>query len=740
MDKIRQLLRGWMVVCLLAGLQAGAQPALARAPATNSRQTTGMETSHASVQLEQAIPDTFEPVAENDLFQLYLDKTTLAFKVVDRRSGYVWSSNLDEKLPEDRLNKAWTAFARSGVSIDYIDQAAVSKRVSITNSNTSIQVTNINQGVRVSLTFIDQMISMEIILKLEPQGISVEVPSASIREESPDYKLGVLNLYPFFGATRADSVPGYMFIPDGPGSLIPFAATTKATNMFYGKYYGADLGMITTLPYDAEVNRPGKISIPVIGMVHGEKQNAYICIVEKGAAYGEIQAHPSGVITNFNFIYNAFTYNQSYFQATNRSGDGVTILQHDTNAFDVKLQYRFLTGEDSDYVGMARSYQQYLVDQGVLAKIADPDNRIGIKLEFLGGDKQKVLVWNQFIKMTTISQMVDILDELELGNAQVVYYGWQPLGASSMPPTSLRLERGLGSLDELRALIDKIHAGGGDFQLYLDPQAALMGESGYSERSDLAMSITNANLLGYNRAKLNYYLNLNALSARYSSLSRQVVSQLEAGLALDGFGSMLYSDFKNRHFLNREEAILKYQDLLDQNRVSTSFYKPNDYMFGFMKDYYDMPLTTSGYIYMTEAVPFLQIVLSGYIPFYGPAINFSANPQLDLLRQADFDVYPSYFLTNEVTAKILETSSDWIYTSSYAQWGQSIRQTYAWLDNLLGPVEGQEIVARQLLAAGVSATTYANGKQIIVNYNDTPFIQAGLRVESQDAVIREVQP
>jgi hypothetical protein len=111
-----------------------------------------------------------------------------------------------------------------------------------------------------------------------------------------------------------------------------------------------------------------------------------------------------------------------------------------------------------------------------------------------------------------------------------------------------------------------------------------------------------------------------------------------------------------------------------------------------------------------------------------------------LLRQVDFGVYPSFFLTNDVTAKILNTSSNWIYTSSYSQWGQEIKQTYQWMNNLLGPVKGQEIVARQVLKDGVVATTYANGKQIIVNYNDTPFTTSGVVVNSKDAVIREVVP
>jgi hypothetical protein len=588
--------------------------------------------------------------------------------------------------------------------------------------------------------FIDYSITIGVIVKLEANGVSVDVPFESIKEESPDFKLGELYVYPFFGATRADSIPGYMFIPDGSGSLIRFGSVTKATNMFYGRYYGSDLGMITTLPYDRAINRPYKISIPVIGMVHGEKQNAFVCIVEKGASYGEIQAHPSGIITNFNFLYNAFVYNESFFQATNRSGAGVTVLQPKTNTFDVKIHYRFLIKNDSDYVGMAKSYQQYLVEKGVLKNNSNPNSNIGIKLEFLGGEKEEVLLWYRSITMTTVGQMTNILNDLDIKNPDVIYYGWQPLGASSMPPKSLRLDSSLGNLDQLRSLTEKIAAGGGNLYLYLDPQAALEGESGYSPRNDLAMSITDSNLQGYNRNKVNYYLNFDALSKRYSTLSEKILSDIKGGLALDGIGSVLYSDFKNNHFLNREDAITKYQNWLTKNTGNISFYIPNDYMFGYMKAYYDMPLTDSGYIYTTDAVPFLQIVLAGYIPYYGPPLNFSSNLQDDLLRQVDFGVYPSFFLTNDVTAKILNTSSNWIYTSSYSQWGQEIKQTYQWMNNLLGPVKGQEIVARQVLKDGVVATTYANGKQIIVNYNDTPFTTSGVVVNSKDAVIREVVP
>ena len=122
-----------------------------------------------------------------------------------------------------------------------------------------------------------------------------------------------------------------------------------------------------------------------------------------------------------------------------------------------------------------------------------------------------------------------------------------------------------------------------------------------------------------------------------------------------------------------------------------------------------MPLGDNGYIYTSDAVPFLPIVLAGYVPYYGTALNFSSNPQDDLLRHVEYGIYPSYFLTHEATASMLNTPSTWIYTSSYAQWGEEIRRTYQWMNALLAPVRGQEIVAHQELAEGVFATTYANG-------------------------------
>jgi hypothetical protein len=681
----------------------------------------------------------FALMAENETFALYADAASLAFQVEDKRSGYIWNSNLTEVTEEDDLNRTWTAFATSGISIDALDAKAVDERASITRDEHTVDFRPTSTGFEAIVTFTELSISLGVRVQLEATGVHVEVPFQSIAETG-EYKLGRIYLYPFLGATREADVRGYMFIPDGAGSLVRFAETTKARNMFYGRYYGDDLGMLGEVEYDPTIIRPHTLSLPVSGMVHGEGENAYLTVIERGAPYGELQLHPAGVTTRFNFLYTAFIYNQSYFQATNKAGAGVTTIQPSTNNFDIGIHYRFLTGAESDYVGLARSYQQYLIERGQLPNAVTPASDIGIRLEFLGAEKEPILLWQRLIPMTTVSQMADVLAALDVRHPEVIYYGWQPNGASAMPPRSLRLERRLGSLSQLRDLAQTVAAEGGYLSLYFDPQGAIIDEGGYSARNDLARAITSENLFGGNRGKPYFYLKFPAVSERYGDLADTAFAEPNLGLAVDGLSNILYSDFRRDSLLGRDDAAESYQALLAAHPGRTGFYLPNDYVFSQMRAYYDIPVTDSGYIYTSETVPFLEIVLAGYVPTYGPPLNFSADTQTDLLRHVDFNVYPSYFLSHEPTSKIIYTRSGWIYSSAINQWEAEIERAYAWLNNLLGPVQGQPIVARAILAEDVFATTYANGRQIIVNYGLRPFQDGATVVNGRDAILREVQP
>ncbi|MCS6827545.1 MAG: hypothetical protein NZ553_13100, partial [Caldilinea sp.] len=147
----------------------------------------GRATAAPSAQIEE-IPVSYRPVAENEQFRLFVDFDTLAFKLLDKRSGYLWHSGLDELQEGDRLNRAWQAFARSGVSIEYLDARAINRRISLTNSEHTLEVTPLDHGVSAQMTFLEFGISLRLLLQLEADGVRVEVPADSIREEKPEFK------------------------------------------------------------------------------------------------------------------------------------------------------------------------------------------------------------------------------------------------------------------------------------------------------------------------------------------------------------------------------------------------------------------------------------------------------------------------------------------------------------------------------------------------------------------------
>ncbi|MCX7861330.1 MAG: DUF5696 domain-containing protein, partial [Chloroflexus sp.] len=213
-------------------------------------------------------------------------------------------------------------------------------------------------------------------------------------------------------------------------------------------------------------------------------------------------------------------------------------MQPQTNAFDIVQHYRFLTGADADYVGLARAYQTFGVEKGFLRPMTVTSGDMPLRLEFLGAEREKLLFWYRAIPMTTVEQMRAILEALPVRRVEVVYYGWQPGGAAAQTPLRPQLERTLGDLKALEALAETLTLRGGTLSLYFDPQVGVVDEGGYT-RSEVAMAITRATLGGYHRGVRKVYLTVESVQRRLKTLS---AAAREHGLevAVDGVSFRLY--------------------------------------------------------------------------------------------------------------------------------------------------------------------------------------------------------
>ena len=117
----------------------------------NSAVLSGLPTT---MQLQMADTDGKAPIrelaesdvlaAENGKLRLYVNRTTANIKVVNRETGYVWSSTVEGEEELSTLSKSWKQFAKSIVVGDFIAATSGSvKRMSMADSGDGAPVSQI---------------------------------------------------------------------------------------------------------------------------------------------------------------------------------------------------------------------------------------------------------------------------------------------------------------------------------------------------------------------------------------------------------------------------------------------------------------------------------------------------------------------------------------------------------------------------------------------------------------------
>ena len=104
---------------------------------------------------------------------------------------------------------------------------------------------------------------------------------------------------------------------------------------------------------------------------------------------------------------------------------------------------------------------------------------------------------------------------------------------------------------------------------------------------------------------------------------------------------------------------------------------------------------------------------------YSTYANFYAYPREELLRLVDYNVYPSFIVTQESSNKLEKTNLNNIYSSRYADLEEAIVKYYDFVNTPLRNVIGADLVSRQIVENGVVINTYSNGIVIIINYTNS---------------------
>lgn len=694
--------------------------------------------------------DDYEKIAESDSYIMYLYEPRLSIILKDKKTGELLESTLSDEMDDGNSNESWNAYMKSGIVITAIKGTTNTYQVDLITCKNTRNVTKLDNGFSADITFEDWGFSLTLQVTLEGDDLVVTVPDESIQETEENCYISTISLYPFMGYSFLDDKNGYMLVPDGNGALIYLdnkegRYTTGFSQMIYGKDAGFEQPSTQSYlweKYDTVIDA-NQVIAPVFGMAHTDEQLGYVAVVEDGDTRASIEAHPNGVMVNYNRCFAKFMLRDIYVQPLNQSNSGtVTNVEADRTHTDYTVRYMLLDGEDANYSGMAVRYRSYLLDNGL---VQVKDTSYNTRVDFLGTEREEFLLGTTAVTMTTtdnIEEMYDELQEAGVDSVLSVYKGWQKGGLYNVPITKYKADRKIGGTGALTDLIEESAKENYNIYLYND---ALKINARTNTTTFNAVKMVNKRTLKEEEYaevyKTFYYLMPGKADATLDKFVSSYTKQGVSNLVLAGITNSDYSYSQRGSYYGRQNTADAYQAMIADVDESTNLVleQPFAYLWNNTDAFLDMPLGSSDYMYVNEEVPFLSMVLKGILPMYSDYVNFEANKTEFFLQMVESGVYPSFYLTYENSSKLIYTNSSDLYSTEYGTYKDTVIAYDEALREVAASVEGAYITKHEKLDNGVTRVSYDNGVVIYVNYSENNVTVDGYSIDAMSYKVGEAQ-
>ena len=174
-----------------------------------------------------------------------------------------------------------------------------------------------------------------------------------------------------------------------------------------------------------------------------------------------------------------------------------------------------------------------------------------------------------------------------------------------------------------------------------------------------------------------------------------------ANISVSTLGSDLNSDFDEDEPYNREDAKELVTNLLatigeDYDEIMLD--AGNAYTWQYADHILNVNLDSSHYNYASHSVPFIGMVLHGYVNFTGSPTNMASDIQYETLKMIENGALPYFTLSYDNTALLKEDNAlSRYYSVAYQIWKEDLVETYNNLNDLLGDVQSATIVNHEFL-------------------------------------------
>ena len=696
------------------------------------RNTIITKTDNLQIHYAKSADSFSENVAVSGLIELHVDPDSKSFGIIETATGRLWSALplLDKTAEgEELVSDASMATLKvlGGSDIYYLntqDNSLDFKKASYKKISNGAEFTydlfpDSKTAAKKSYSEDDIGFRIKISVTLKDGSLLVDCTHSNLTG-NPDAFIESIDLLNYFGAYNDSLEDDFLLVPDGCGAIIKTSIYDESFESLSFSVYGSDpsVGNKAT----------GNAIIPAFGIKHGE--TAFVSLIEKGDAVATIKAEKATSLSEFNRVYSSFLITPSTYK------DEKVYISKNPTVSGVSMCYRFLTGSNATYAGLASACREQLIRNSVLStKTVSVGDYIPCFLSLTGAVSDNFGPIETLEPVTTFEQATDMLTHMKskgINNISVRYSGVFNSGINSKDANKIKLNNKSGGKEGLTELYE--YTKSQKMKIYLDVNL-ISSANGFFGNN--AMSITKkdttytADYGSYDyfgsEIKDRKLRNPESLSKAVKSVINNTKDLSFSGFCLNDVGTVLYSDFTKSGMLRQDvsEHISKSVAPLSTEK-STMAVTGNFYMLKTVDSIINMPLKTSAspsgaYV----SVPFVPLVLHGIVDYTGEPINTQINIEETLLKYVEYGACPHFAWSYEPVTD--DVNSDIYY---YDNTINIASDYYKEVNETLNDLRDARMTDHYQVADGIFCTEYDTGSLIYVNYTDSDFETLGVTVEA----------
>jgi len=598
-------------------------------------------------------------------------------------------------------------------------------------------------------TNVKPVFSLTIRYILDGRSLLINVPYDEIAYQ-PIYPIKQLSLLPFMGAGDVND-NGYMLVPDGSGALIYFNNGKQNQIPYSVGVYGWDDAM-----YRDAIVIDSKAPFPAFG-IH-KNGSALLCVIEEGSAYANISADVSGRNSTYNRVFPFFDIVHGAKMNISGRSERAVYQYEATLPEGENITLRYTPCAEPGYMGMAKEYRSWLLNQYPELKSRRVENNVPIAVEIVGAvnktQHRMGIPVDRPLKLTSYKEtekMINDFSDLGWKNVQVKLNGWFNHSVEHTVPVKIKLIDELGSKGDFYRIVNA--AEGNNFTLYPEVDFLFMKNagtfSGFNLYSDAARYVSRDRVQSYPYSfvwfgerkqwgKLSYLARPTSMFRIIDTFMKKASGYKLHNIAFRSMGSNLAGDYNERRHVSREASMRMRQEYLSKLKDSGTEFIVNT---GFA---YSVPYTSmivnmmidDQYFGITDtAVPFFPIVLHGIVPFSGKSINLAEDYSKNLLKSIESGAGLYFSFMSEETSVLQETKFRQFYANEYDKWVGDADVLYQQFSKDFGQLYSQAIVNHRILSHGVTITEYEDGTRVVVNISDNAWNYNGRNIDANNYIV-----